>query len=399
MTNSLTASGLTTDTLQEIITDLEDGLKAIYGDDINIESNSPDGQRINIDALIVKDILNLLVAINNSFDPDLAQGVTLDQRVAINNIQRAGATYTFQDVIVTVDRALNLQGLDADANNPDGVGFTVSDDEGNQFILLDSQSPISAGSYTYSFRAKNLGAIETSLNTITNIDTVILGVTSVNNTTTQSTLGIDEETDFQLRERRRRSPAIRSKAALDGILANLLSLEGVVNASVYENVTNSTDSNGLPPHSMYAIVEGGANADIADQISKYKSVGCDMLGDVEIDVEIADNTYPIKFDRPASEPLYIRFGIKETTSGQTFDQTAIKDYIIENKTYEIGEIALADDLNEIAKDAILATAGNVGTVVNLEISSDNSNWEYYIEAANIKDKWNLSAGNIAITIL
>ena len=400
MPNNLDNTGLTTDSLAEIISDLTEGMQEIYGSDINIESNSPDGQFININALAARDILSLLENVYNSFDPDQAQGVVLDQRVAINNIERNGASYTFQDVEVTVDRAVNLDGLDGDADEPDGEGFTVADDKGNEFILLDSQSPVAAGSYTYSFRAKNLGAIETSINSITTAQTVVLGVTAVNNTTTQSILGQDEETDVQLRERRKKSPAIRSKASLDGVLANILNLTGVTSAKVYENFTNVTDSNDLPPHSMYAIVEGGANDDIADVIAKYRSVGCDMKGDVEVDVTVAENDYSIKFDRPESETLHIRFGLRAVQVGQAFDLDAIKEYIVANKIYQIGEVALSDILNEVAKEAVDSSAGEgSGSVENLEISDDDATWVYYIPVAELKDKWNLSTDNIDITLL
>lgn len=399
MPNILDGNGLTTKTLQEIITELTTSLQTIYGADITVDSNSPDGQLINIEALTARDILTLLESINSSFDPDQAVGVVLDQRVAINNIRRAAATYTYQTIRVTVDRTLTLPGLDAAANDPDGTGFTVADSQGNQFILLDSQTPVAAGTYSYSFRAKNLGAVTTTINTITTIQTIIVGVTSVNNTVTQTSTGQNEETDFQLRERRKKSPAIRSKASLAGVEANLLSTTGVASAKVYENYTNVTDANGLPPHSMYAIVDGGSNADIGDVISKYRSVGCDMLGDVEVDVEISGQIEVMKFDRQQSVPLYIRFGLKATKAGQSFDLPAIKAYIVANKSFIIGEEALSDELTDIARAGVIETAGNTGTVVNLEISDDDTNWDYYIETTELKDIWNLSVDNIDITLL
>lgn len=401
MANILDNTGLTTDSLQEIIESLTEGMREIYGNDINVDSNSPDGQFININALTVRDILTLLENIYSSFDPDQAQGVVLDQRVAINNIERNGATYTLQDIEVTIDQALNLKGLDGNADaEPAGGEFVVADQEGNEFVLLDSQSPIAAGTYTYPFRAKNLGAIETSINTINVIQTIVLGVLSVNNTTTQSILGQNEETDAQLRERRKKSPAIRSKASIDGIEANLLNLSGVSSARVYENFSNQTDANDLPPHSMYAVVEGGANTEIADVISKYRSVGSDMKGDVEVDVVVAGNSYEIKFDRPQGRPLHIRFGLRDIEEGGEFDLPAIKAAIVAGKTYQSGEVALADELIEVAKDAVMEVAGKgKGAIINLEISADESNWLYFIEASELKDKWLLAVENIDIALI
>ena len=53
-------NGLTIDSLQEIITFLEDGYREIYGNDIILDSNTPDGQLINIQAQFYRDILDLI---------------------------------------------------------------------------------------------------------------------------------------------------------------------------------------------------------------------------------------------------------------------------------------------------------------------------------------------------
>ena len=151
MADSLDATGLVVKTLNEIVADLETGLRGIYGSDINLDQNSPDGQLVNIFAQAAVDIRELAQQIYNSFDPDLAIGRILDQRVVINNIERQGGTYTVQPIDIVVDRTVSLTGLDANYNDPDGTGYTVQDDEGNQFILIDSVE-LTAGSYTKNFR-------------------------------------------------------------------------------------------------------------------------------------------------------------------------------------------------------------------------------------------------------
>jgi len=149
----LDANGLTIDTIQEIITQLEDGYKLIYGNDIIIDSNTPDGQLINLYAQSVRDLLEVIRQINAGFDIEQAIGIVLDQRVSLLGIQRQGATFTQQQVEISVNGAVTLNGLDADANNPDGTGYTVADDTGTQFILLDTFNVPSAGTYNLTFRA------------------------------------------------------------------------------------------------------------------------------------------------------------------------------------------------------------------------------------------------------
>lgn len=401
MTNAVTSTGLTIDSLNEIITKWKDGMRAIYGADINVESNSPDGQFINLAAQIERDLLEVVQSVYDSFDPDQATGIVLNSRVAINNIERRGATYTLQDIDITVDRALSLQGLDAAADDPNGTGFTVSDTTGNQFILLDSQSPSSAGTYTYTFRAKNLGAIETTPNTIIQQVTIVLGVTTVNNPDGALEVGQNEETDQQLRLRRARSVANASNGYLNGLLGAVLNLDGVTDGAIYENVTNTTDSNGIPGHSIWLIVEGGANSAIANLIYSKKSYGAGMKGAVEVEITTPSNQiFTAKFDRPESETLYIRFDIRPLKSGQTFDTDAIKNYIVENLSYGISEDAIASTISLIAQAGIVNDAGiGSGAVENLEISDDDTIWTYFLETSALNKKWSVSAINIQITIL
>ena len=111
MADSIDSNGLQVKTANEITSDLKTGFKTIYGADINLDSNTPDGQLVGIMAQIAVDLRELLVAINNSFDPDQAQGVLLDQRCAINNVVRQGGTYTVQPIDVTVSTTTTLSGL------------------------------------------------------------------------------------------------------------------------------------------------------------------------------------------------------------------------------------------------------------------------------------------------
>ena len=51
-------------------------------------------------------------------DPDQAQGRVLDQRIAINGLERKGGTYTVTPVNITVDREVSLVGLDGRKAGP-----------------------------------------------------------------------------------------------------------------------------------------------------------------------------------------------------------------------------------------------------------------------------------------
>lgn len=398
MADIIDENGITVQSLSETIAALETGLRGIYGEDTNLQQNSPDGQLVNIFAQGAQDIRELAVQVFNSFDPDSAQGTVLDQRVVINNIARQGGTFTITPITFILDRTVSLQGLDANFADINGTGFTVQDDAGNQFILIDSDT-FTAGTYSRNFRARQLGRVEVAINTIVNQTTVVLGVTSVNNPSAPLELGQNEENDIQLRVRRARSPALSSNGFLNGLEAAVLAIEGVTDAKAYENVTNAVDADGIPAHGTWLIVEGGANTAIGQAYYAKKSYGSNMRGDVEVPITTpSGSVFTAKFDRPTAEDLYIRFEIKRTLSSAIFNEALIKDYIVANKTYTIGEFAETSSITAIALAAINDSGGG-GVPINVEISNNGTTWVDFLEVTTLDRKFTLDDARITITVL
>ena len=398
MVDKFDSTGLEVKTASEIRADLDAAFKLIYGNDINVDQNSPDGQVIGIMTQLAVDLRELLARINAGFDPDQAVGVILDQRVAINNIARLGGTYTIQPIDIVTSATVNLQGLDGDFDLPDGAGFTIADNAGNEWILIDSAT-LTAGSHTKSFRARKVGLVEATVGTITNFVTVVLGVDSVNNSSGALSVGKDEETDAELRIRRQQSVAIGSSGYLNGIEGALLAIDGVTGVKVYENVTNVTDADGIPAHGMWAIVGGGANDDIANVIYNKKSYGANMKGDVSISVERPSGGFFIaKFDRPTAENLHIRFDIQKTSATAVFDQAAIKSGMVSALTYNIGEYAETANITGVAL-AVMQGMAAQGVPVNMEISNDGSTWVDYLETDTKDNQFTVDTTRITITEL
>lgn len=392
--------GLTISTTAEILANLQVAFEAIFGVGTNFDSNTPDGQALNIFAQGCEDNLEAIQNIYNAFDPQAAIGTQQDRLYFINGIIRKGATYSYQDVVVTTRQGLTLSGLDAAANDPDGSGYTVSDNLGNQWILLDTQTPVTAGTYTYAFRAKNLGAINSAANTIIVPVTIIIGVVSVNNPTGVSALGTDGETDFAFRTRQAVSFALRGQNSLDSLYSNLLNLEGVISATVLENDNNAPDANGIPAHGSWSIVEGGADADIAQLIYAYRTGGTPMKGADTYDITtIQGQIFTAKFDRPISASLYVEFDIQALQPGQLFDEDAIKQYIVDNQKYNIGQPANTANLTYQAMQAINLVSGGMGVPLNVLISDDGITWFDFLDTITPQYKWVLDVTNISITIL
>jgi uncharacterized phage protein gp47/JayE len=282
--NEITVEGLKVQTLDEIITELEAEFKSIYGNDINLDQNSPDGQLINILSQQKSDLLDVITQVYNSFDPDLAEGAALDARGAINGVVRNAGTYTVTPVSVTVDRAVDLEGLDTSPEAP----FTVADSSGNEFQLMESVSIAIAGTAVLNFRSSVTGAIGVQIGAITSMVTYVVGVTGINNPSVATIIGVDEETDANYKIRRQASTALPSTNSLDSMIANLLNIDGVTDAIVHENYTSSPDIYDTPANCIWAVVEGGADDDIAQVIYAERSAGCNMEGAQEITIQRPD---------------------------------------------------------------------------------------------------------------
>jgi len=308
MPNSIGATGLTTYTQAELTAIFTQAFETIYGDDIVLTSDSPDGQMMNIFIQVVLDNLDLVTQIYNGFDPDAAIGVILDSRVAYNGIQRLAGTSTVTNVSITTTQSCTLPGLDQ-TNVP---AYTVADNAGTQWVLQTTQNPAGPGTYVYAFQAVNPGATLTIPNTITVPVTVVLGVSAINNPTTYTTLGTNEETDAALRIRRQQSVSLGSQGYLAGLYAALQNINGVTSVNIYENdsslpVTFGSDT--VPSHCIWVIVSGSASASaIANAIYTKRNAGCGMYGAQSFLITQVDgSSFAVFWDDVTPEVLYITF--------------------------------------------------------------------------------------------
>ena len=378
MPNAITNQGITIQTYSEIVSEILDGspatttqsaypgMRQIYGPTINVDPNSPDGQMVNIVAQAKLDMLEFIQQVYTSFDPDQAVGVQLDQRCAINGIQRRQGTYTYVNVNVTANGALTIQGLDT-STSP----FTVSDASGNQYYLDSTFAFTGAGTQSLLFRAANIGSINPTANSLTIIVTVTLGITAVNNPSTATTIGTPQESDYSLRIRRENSVALPSTGYWQGMYDALLSSPGVTSVNVLENTSSVTDSNGIPGHSIWVVVAGGNDGLISGIIYEKRNAGCGMKGSITQYILQADGTYfPIKYDRPTPQALWIKFNVTQITGTVPPDATYIRNQILSQLSYKIQESAVASSIVTLVQQI-----DPNASVSSLQISKDNVTYD------------------------
>jgi uncharacterized phage protein gp47/JayE len=389
MSSTLDANGLVVETTDDIATAIVTALKTIYGDDINLASNSPDGQMVGIYSQASSDQLDLLMDIYNMFSVDSAYGVGLQRLVALNGMTLRPGTYTTTPVGITTDRALTLPGMDQAVVTP----FQIRD-ANNTWTLISSYVFGAAGTQALVFQCTEMGPISPLPNTINSQATPTLGVIAVNNPTISGTvLGQDEETDPDLRSRHARSFFLASSSPADAVEAGLLSIADVTDAVVIENDTNGT-VDGIPAHSIWATVVGGTDAEISTAIYSKKAPGCGTYGAVSA-VVIRPNGQgaTMYWDIGVEEDLYVQFGLISSVPGITFDEDLIKQQLTAamvnfwklGKTATIGDIVRA--MYIIEPRAILTSIG---------VSSDGMSYSDTVSPTSAKYYFTLSAANINI---
>lgn len=390
---TITAAGIIIETYDEIITDItygnqsSPGLVNIYGTDINLDPNSPDGNWVNIFALCKEDQEQFAVTLGAMFDTNQSVGAFLDALVQLNGLFRKGGTYTETAVNVTTNQTVNLNGIDNSATTP----FSISDSNGNLFYLITTTS-LTNGVNTLNFQAANMGFVQVVQNTLTVIATPIQGVLAVNNPDVPFNDGATQENDGQLRARQQVSTAGISTHKAMSLYAALSQLVGVEQAVVYENCTNAANSLGIPPYTIWVIVEGGTTAEIAQTIYNYLSDGTPMKGSTSFDItQIDSSIFVVYFDVAAQVNLYININI-ESLDNQAIDNTAIANFLAQNYILGINEVA---DITSIT--ALIKQYNPTLLVTSASVSRDDSDFFNSVFPPAVNDYFVLQASNVTIT--
>lgn len=316
---TVTAEGISAPDYQTILDTLTSYFQQIYGSDAYLEPDSKDGQMVALMALAVHDANNTAIAVYNCFSPATGYGAALTSNVKINGIARKGATNSTVDLLLTGTAGTTItNGTVKDTNNviwrlPASVVIGVD------------------GTVTVTAICSNSGAIAALAGTITTINTPTRGWTSVTNPAA-ATVGAPAETDAELRIRQGQSVAIPSITPFEGVDGAIANIAGVTRHKLYENDTGKTDGNGLPPHSISAIVDGGDVTEIARTIRGNKGQGVRTWGKTSVTVpDRYGNPHIISFSRPTDVPVYGKITLK-VFAGYTSQigvqiQQAVADYI------------------------------------------------------------------------
>jgi uncharacterized phage protein gp47/JayE len=268
---TIDSNGITAPVFEDILLSLQASYTQIYGSDVDLDPDTQDGAWIAVQAQAIYDNNQALIAGYFSYSPTTAQGIGLSSVIKINGLLRLAPSNSTVEVLLIGQAGTVI-------NN--GI---VSDVFGNAWNLPASVVIPLAGDITVTATAAVAGATLAAPNTVTTIQTLVPGWQSVTNPQSASP-GNPLETDATLRKRQSVStglPAITPRDSLAGAVANV---PGVGRSKVYDNDTDIYDIDGVPPHSVAVVTEGGNAATIAQTIMNSKNTGCGTYGNIQVAV-------------------------------------------------------------------------------------------------------------------
>lgn len=367
----VSASGINAPDYQTILSKITAYFQQIYGTDAYLNPDSKDGQMVALVALAIHDANNTAIQVYTSFSPSTALTDALTRNVKINGIARKPSTNSTVDLTLTGTAGTTI------------TNGSVKDANGIIWNLPASVAIGVGGTVTVTATSAVPGAVAAVIGSITQINTPTRGWTGATNSVAAA-VGSDVEKDSALRIRQSQSVALPSLTPFDAVDGALANVSGVTRHKLYENDTGATDANGIPGHSIAAIVEGGDVALIAQTIRGKKGQGVGTFGSTTTQVpDKYGNPHNISFSRPMNIPVYVALVLKVFTGYTTQIGEQIKQ-------------AIADYINSltIGDDVLLSrlySPANLGVV-----SSGNARY-YDINSLQIgKAAGTASASNIII---
>ena len=313
------SSGIDVSTFVQMKEAITKRYKEIYGNDIDVDSTTADGQFIMMMSLMLFNGYSGLYYLSQNLDPASAQNAFLNRLCSFNNVFRKTASPSYVDMYVQYigtsnnyvsnvgsDLVQEITCIDSDGNLwkwQEGKGTDGFSHKFSQFKKNGSGEP---EIYTLRFTCEENGPIEAKADeeirnkgnkavSLTTEDETHILLDDDNHGTISKTLdltvypfkvwqakdaivGNDEESDVALRERRLMEIGNNGITVINGLSGSLLNVQGVKEVKVYSNSLHekssdnafvANDGSKVQFHDVYICIkyEEGIEAD-NDEIGK-----------------------------------------------------------------------------------------------------------------------------------
>jgi hypothetical protein len=342
--------------VDDIVDDLDAAMRAAFGASINTTPQARFGQLIGISAERYAELWALALSVYSSFDPNSATGVQLDNLAALTGSVRATPTPSTAIVtatgtpttVLSSGRVVAVSGTSSLFQSTASGTITAVPAWATVAYLLTNRvtsggnvwqctqpgtattaptgaqgSTFTDGALTWLNLGSGTGAIDIPFSSeltgnivaaaggLTSIQTPVSGWSSAYNVS-PAVPGVSVESDADFRVRRVAELHGAGKAAVEAIRAAVLLLSGIQTCTVFENPTDSTNGDGMPPHSVEVMVQGTTPAlTLATAIFQNVAAGIATTGN-QAPVTVTDSqgiAHSILYSFPTAEPIYITVNV------------------------------------------------------------------------------------------
>ena len=315
--------------------------------DSNLDSSTPFGVIIDIVSKFAYDTESKYYALYQAQDIDLATGQQLDVKLKERGLIRGAGSNSTCIITVTSNRDVTLL-----------AGYSLID-QNNEAWILKNDVNLLIGDNQVTFEAETIGDVQLLAGEILRQAKfepfVVSAIAAID-----ALEGTKEETDFDFR--RRAVDISKNSVNAARAISNVLTIDGVKYVEMYENDTPAIDAVlGMPPHSVWTIVDGGNAQDILAKL--YETAG-NAYYKGSISQTFAGNK-TIRFDVVDTKDLHIRMNAAGKTGffvnqGAIIDKLKAHEYPVR---YEV-----------TGQDIIIQVSDNTIVLSSIEFSEDGTTW-------------------------
>ena len=359
ITYGLTPQGLVVKTLTVIRADIDAAVRSRLGASLTLGDSSVLGIIDGIMAERYAELWSLVQSVYSSQDPDSATSASLDALARLTGSLRPQATFsTVTETFVGLpsssiptattvatastgiafvttmdgttsaltawaattsyaegDRVTNVgnayqctvAGTSAGSGGPNGAdptNPTETDDTVTWYFL-----GVGTAATDVLMAGQASGPSAASAFDLTDVTTPVSGINAAINMA-DALLGTAQATDAQFRILRQAELSVEGGGVADAIRAAILEITDVTSCTVLYNDGDFTDGNGVPPHSVEALVLGGNDVDVANVLYAQVPAGIGTYGTTPITVtDSQGNPHTISFSRPVAVPIFVRLAL------------------------------------------------------------------------------------------
>jgi uncharacterized phage protein gp47/JayE len=299
----LTQEGFTPLSFEEIKDNISGRLSA-FSPGIDLSTESPDGQLVEIFSFELSQAWAELNKVYNSYNPDVAEGAALRNIGLITGLPFGAATRSQANV-----RLLGTAGTVVPA------GSLVADSDGNEFATIYDGVIQALPLYTtVQAIAVVSGNINTDMGAINTVVTQVSGWTGVDQPYS-GRVGGPAQTEIEYRNLRNRTVLRNSSPTTERLRANIVEKLGIDQVRITNNdELSQSHADGTPPNHIHIVIGETdlalTNAEIARVIYDYKGLGTLTYGSTTETVEDTQNAYHnVSFTKAGVVNIHIKLEV------------------------------------------------------------------------------------------